>query len=324
MDNKLLTIIIPAYNMQEYLPRCVDSLITAIDKLDIIIVNDGSTDNTIKIANKYQKKYPKSITVVNKENAGHGSAINAGVALAKGKFLRVLDADDWFDGKDLPEYLENLENLAKTPADLVVTEYSRNSLRKSERVSFTEFKPATVLELDELLKLPAKEQVAFAAIHSITVRTKKYQKAAPLLEKTFYEDQEFVAKALLMSENFVFYPLNIYQYFIARAGQSISPDKQFAHREDHARVLQKLTELYTECSDNTKKELTKRRIQETIKTHYWIYYYNSKTNKHREYRALLKTLKPQIKDIEAEIKPAFRLRLFIGRNKNKIIRRNNG
>ena len=321
MDNKLLTIIIPAYNMQEYLSRCVDSLTTAIDKLDIIIVNDGSTDDTIKIANKYQKKYPKSITVVNKGNAGHGSAINAGVALAKGNFLRVLDADDWFDNKDLPEYLENL---AKTSADLVVTEYSRNSLKESERVSFTEFKPATILELDELLKLPAKEQVAFAAIHSITVRTKKYQKATPLLEKTFYEDQEFVAKALLVSENFVFYPLNIYQYFIARAGQSISPDKQFAHREDHARVLQKLTELYADCNDDVKKELTKRRIQETIKTHYWIYYYNSKTNKRREYRALLKTLKPQIKDIEAEIKPTFRLRLFIGRNKNKIIRRNHG
>ena len=321
MDNKLLTIIIPAYNMQEYLSRSVDSLITAIDQLDIIIVNDGSTDDTIKIANKYQKKYPKSITVVNKGNAGHGSAINAGIALAKGKFLRVLDADDWFDDKDLPEYLENL---AKTPADLVITEYSRNSLKESERVSFTEFKPATVLELDELLKLPAKEQVAFAAIHSITVRTKKYQKAAPLLEKTFYEDQEFVAKALLVSENFVFYPLNIYQYFIARAGQSISPDKQFAHREDHARVLQKLTELYADCNDDVKKELTKRRIQETIKTHYWIYYYNSKTNKRREYRALLKTLKPEMKDIEAEIKPAFRLRLFIGRNKNKIIRRKNG
>ena len=110
--NKILTISIASYNAEKDIPRCLDSFIqtTVFDKLDIIVVNDGSSDNTSQVASEYAKKYPNSIRVVDKENGGHGSTINTGITYAKGKYFKIVDSDDWVnkDGlEDLVSYLEN-------------------------------------------------------------------------------------------------------------------------------------------------------------------------------------------------------------------------
>ena len=92
---KLLTIAIPCYNSQDYMRKCVDSLLIGGDDVEILIINDGSQDRTAEIANEYEKNYPGIIRAIHKENGGHGSAVNAGMREARGLYFKVVDSDDW-------------------------------------------------------------------------------------------------------------------------------------------------------------------------------------------------------------------------------------
>ena len=94
MEDKLLTIIVPAYNVENYIRRCLGSLVTAGNDTEIIVVNDGSSDNTENIANEYAALYPEIVRVISKQNGGHGSAINTGLQNTKGKYFYTVDADD--------------------------------------------------------------------------------------------------------------------------------------------------------------------------------------------------------------------------------------
>ena len=109
---KILSIAIPVYNTEKYIKRCMDSILLKeiIDDIEIILVNDGSKDNSINIMNEYKDSYPQSVVVIDKENGGHGSTINAALTVASGKYFRVLDSDDWFDSIDFITFVKNLKN----------------------------------------------------------------------------------------------------------------------------------------------------------------------------------------------------------------------
>ena len=110
---KYLTITIPSYNSEQYLERCLDSLILPrgwMEHIEIIVVNDGSTDRTGEIADDYVRRFPDTVRVVHKENGGHGSGVNTGLALATGRYFKVLDSDDWFDERAYRKLVENLED----------------------------------------------------------------------------------------------------------------------------------------------------------------------------------------------------------------------
>ena len=92
---KLLTITVPCYNSQDYLDRCMESLLVGGEDVEILIVDDGSTDRTAEMADAYAQKYPAIVKVIHKQNGGHGSAVNAGIAGATGQFFKVVDSDDW-------------------------------------------------------------------------------------------------------------------------------------------------------------------------------------------------------------------------------------
>lgn len=120
---KILTIVIPTYNMQDYLHRCLDSLIVPEEQmqlLEVLVVNDGSKDNSSVIAHEYQNKYPDTFRVIDKENGNYGSCVNRGLREATGKYIKILDADDWFDNVTLALYLIYLTAL---DVDLVLTDF---------------------------------------------------------------------------------------------------------------------------------------------------------------------------------------------------------
>ena len=134
--DKLLTIIIPTYNMQDYLHRCLDSLLVrpaSLELLEVLVVNDGSKDASSQIAHEYASRYTNTFKVVDKENGHYGSCVNRGLAEATGKYIKVLDADDWFDTVELEKLLEKLYSV---DVDLILTSYippsARPPVRRSE------------------------------------------------------------------------------------------------------------------------------------------------------------------------------------------------
>ena len=109
---KLLTLIVPTYNMEQYLERCLTSLIIDSDQMDlmqVLVINDGSKDRSSEIAHSFEDKYPHTYTVIDKENGNYGSCFNCGIELALGKFIRLLDADDWFNAEGLSEFINHLK-----------------------------------------------------------------------------------------------------------------------------------------------------------------------------------------------------------------------
>ncbi len=118
---KLLTIVVPTYNMENYLNRCLDSVIVddILDRVQVLIVNDGSTDSSSEIAHEYERKYPNSIQVIDKDNGNYGSCMNVGLSIAQGKYFRYLDPDDWFDTNNFELFVKELEN---TNADMLLGE----------------------------------------------------------------------------------------------------------------------------------------------------------------------------------------------------------
>lgn len=120
MHMKLLTIIIPAYNVEKYLDEAVAPYLKLDnpEKLEVLIINDGSQDHTLDLALEYEKHYPDIIKVIDKENGGHGSTINTGVSLAQGKYFKVVDGDDWVDQHILALFLERME---KIDSDMIAT-----------------------------------------------------------------------------------------------------------------------------------------------------------------------------------------------------------
>ena len=109
---KLLSIAIPCYNSENYMRKCIESLLVGGEDVEILIVNDGSTkDRTAEIADEYAAKYPTIVKAIHKENGGHGSAVNAGIANATGLYFKVVDSDDWVKESAYKEILDTLRKL---------------------------------------------------------------------------------------------------------------------------------------------------------------------------------------------------------------------
>lgn len=171
---KILSIIIPSYNSKPFLAKCLDSLLCeCTDRLDIIVVNDGSTDGCEQIAEEYIAKYPASISLINKVNGGHGSGINVGSEKAVGKYLKVLDADDWFLTENIPEFIKALEN---TDADVVLTPHHTIDISNGEVKSWRCFPPqfGRIYTMDEVMS-QWKNFDRSLTFHGITYRTDFYK-----------------------------------------------------------------------------------------------------------------------------------------------------
>lgn len=109
---KLLSIAIPCYNSEAYMRKCIESLLTGGEDVEIIIVNDGSKDGTAGIAEEYAQKYPTIVKAVHQENGGHGAAVNTGIRNAEGLYFKVVDSDDWVKKEAYLQVLDTLRELA--------------------------------------------------------------------------------------------------------------------------------------------------------------------------------------------------------------------
>ena len=122
---KLLSIAIPCYNSQDYMEKCIESLLVGGEEVEILVVDDGSSDKTAEIADAYAAKYPTIIKAIHQENGGHGEAVNAGIRNATGLYFKVVDSDDWVNKEAYIKILETLYELLRGPqtVDLLISNF---------------------------------------------------------------------------------------------------------------------------------------------------------------------------------------------------------
>jgi glycosyltransferase involved in cell wall biosynthesis len=218
---KTISIIVAAYNMEDYLGRCLDSVVDHKwdDTVEVIVVNDGSKDNTLQIARQYQTDYPQIVTVIDKQNGHYGSCINAALPVAKGKYVKVLDADDWFDPQGFQYLIDKLQTLDN---DLVITNYSMQYA--SGKTLHSCYSSSDRFDLRETPSSGFSIFPENVAMQAVTYRTDLFRKMNyKQSEGVHYSDGEWVIYPLFFMETWAFVNADVYQYFLGRAEQSIAP-----------------------------------------------------------------------------------------------------
>ncbi len=239
-DNKILTFSVAAYNVEKTLGETLQSLITDGDvmgRMEVIIVNDGSRDNTAEIAQGYVDKYPGTFRLVNKENGGHGSTLNASLEIASGKYYKMLDGDDWVETANLRELIDFLE---QSEADLVFTPYIKVYPNHEETVVRHGMSRPDTRTADLTV-----EQLKDVFAHELAVRTAVLREnRVRMTEHCFYVDMELVFFSLLYAKTTAGLDIPVYRYRLGVAGQSASIQGRIKHWEDAIRVEKHLLETY--------------------------------------------------------------------------------
>ena len=246
---KLITVTVPCYNSQDYMEACVDSLLVGGERVEIIIIDDGSKDNTAAIADRYAEQYPGIVQVIHQENGGHGEGINQGLLHATGVYFKVVDSDDKMS-EDFPAFLDALEECEKQGGvDIVITNYYyvhsdgkgdrsinySNCLPENRIFGWKDTKPFRIHEL--------------MTIHSSTFRTETMKKSWKMLPKhTFYEDNLMVAQVLPNISRLYYRNSDLYRYTIGREGQSVQQDNT-VKRYDHQVLVSQLCFMTCHLSD---------------------------------------------------------------------------
>ena len=222
---KLLSIAIPCYNSSLYMRKCIDSLLPGGEDVEIIIVNDGSADNTPDIAEEYRQRFPGIVKVVNKENGGHGSAVNAGIEHASGLYFKVVDSDDWVSQSAYVQILDKLRELLQSgnSIDMLVSNfvYEKEGEKRRKVMKYHHALPQ-----DEIFTWRDVRHFRvgqYILMHSVIYRTNLLRDCGlKLPENTFYVDNIFVFNPLPYVRTMYYMDVNFYRYFIGRADQSVN------------------------------------------------------------------------------------------------------
>ena len=245
---KLITFTVPCYNSEGYMRKCIDSLLVGGDDVEIIIVNDGSTDNTASIADEYVKKYPTICRVCHKENGGHGSGVNKGLELATGLYFKVVDSDDYLESNALHELLVTIKNhlVDKEEADLYITnfiydkqydgtQYVSDYKSKFPVRKFFTWNDTKPLRLWKMLLM-----------HSLLYKTEKLRESNIILpHHTFYVDNIYAYIPLPYMKKLYYLDVNLYMYYIGRPGQSVSIDNIVKRYDQQIRVMNIMLNAYS-------------------------------------------------------------------------------
>ena len=222
---KLLTITIPCFNSEAYVERCLRSVVPAGEELDVIVVDDGSTDGTGAIADRWAAEYPSVVRVIHQENGGHGEGLNQGIRNAQGLYFKTLDSDDRMDTEILKTLLERLRRhtAPENQVDLIVNDYvyDREEKQACFAVSYRSvFSPDRVNTWETCRAFMPWKQFM---IHSLAYRTGLLREMGLVLPKhTFYEDNLYIYQPLPHVKKILYLDRPLYGYFIGRQDQSVN------------------------------------------------------------------------------------------------------
>lgn len=240
--NKILSIIIPTYNMEKYLRRCLDSLVVSdanMQSLEVLVVNDGSKDSSSQIAHEFAKKHSDTFRIIDKENGNYGSCVNKGLKEATGKYVKVLDADDYFDTS---EFEKAINFLKQNDYDLVLTDYNKvdeeGHVEKMFELPIPHNQP---LEFKALLGFSARRM----HMHRIFYQTDKLRAIGyHQTEGMSYTDQEWMCEPMTTVNRFYYMDICLYQYLVGREGQTVDPAVKLRSIKQYMHAVYVMTEFY--------------------------------------------------------------------------------
>ena len=236
---KLLSIAIPSYNSRDYLRHAVESLLPGGDEVEILIVDDGSTDETPRIADDYERRYPGVVRAIHKENGGHGDAVMCGLQNATGLFFKVVDSDDWVDADAYPRVLAALRAHAgdPEPLDLLVSNYIYDKVGVTHKhiVRYGHaLRENEVLTWDDVGRFPVGQ---YLLMHAVIYRTQLLRDCGLSLPKhTFYVDNLYVYLPMVHVRRLMYVNADFYHYFIGRGDQSVQEDVMIRRIDQQLRV----------------------------------------------------------------------------------------
>ncbi len=214
---KLISFVIPCYNSEAYMHHAIDTILSGKEDVEIIIVNDGSKDKTLKIAKEYKKKYPSIIKVVDKENGGHGSGVNAGLKSATGKYFKVVDSDDWIDENSLKKVIKVLK---KQEIDMMIVNYVYEKDNNPKIIHYKNLPQDKIFTWNDIKDFDIS---SYLLMHSVIYRTSLLKEInLSLPEHTFYVDNIFVYYPLPHVKKMYYLDVPFYRYFIGRSDQSVN------------------------------------------------------------------------------------------------------
>ena len=240
MDQKLITFAVPCYNSAAYMRHCIETLLSAGEQAEIILVDDGSVkDETPAICDEYAAKYPTIVKAIHQENGGHGEGVNQGIRNATGLYYKVVDSDDWLDTEALKKVLARLAALVErhTAPDLMICNYVYEHVEDgtSHTVRYTNVFPQN--RLFSWMHVGHFRPDQNLLMHSVMYRTQVLRQCGMVLPKhTFYVDNIFVYQPLPQVKTIYYMNLDLYRYFIGREDQSVNEANMIKRVDQQLRV----------------------------------------------------------------------------------------
>ena len=236
---KLLSIAIPCYNSEAYMEKCIESLLTGGEEVEILVVDDGSSDRTAEIADSYAEKYPTIVKAIHQENGGHGE---------------VVDSDDWVNQEAYVQILKTLEELTRGPetVDLLISNfvYEKQGVTRKKVMQYRHCLPINEVFGWDSVHMPKGK---YLLMHSMIYRTELLHECQLELPKhTFYVDNLFAFEPLPYVKKLYYLDVNFYRYFIGRDDQSVNEKIMIKRIDQQIRVNKLMADVFHRCQFDNK------------------------------------------------------------------------
>ncbi len=244
---KLLTITVPCFNSQDYMEKCIDSLLPGGEDVEIIIVDDGSTDRTGEIADDYVRRYPNIVRAIHQENGGHGAGLNAGILQATGLYFKVVDSDDWVDLESYHEILKTLRNLCSAGCmlDMMISNfvYEKEGAKHKKVMRYAKQLPeGQLFDWSDTHRFKIGKYIL---MHSVIYRTQLLRDCHLVLPKhTFYVDNLFVYVPLPYVKTMYYLDVDFYRYYIGRTDQSVNEQTMIRRIDQQIKVNKMMIDAF--------------------------------------------------------------------------------
>ena len=262
ITNKLLTLVIPTYNMEAFLSECLSTLILDeghMQLLEVLIIIDGGTDRSAQIGQEFAKLYPDTFRVILKENGNYGSCVNRGIDESKGKYIKILDADDKFKTESLSLFLNHLQSV---DADMIISDYAGWNMSTGKVENYVYDLPTSdTFTLNELkFTIQAPLMMHATAYRTSLLRDMNYRQS----EGISYTDQEWIFMPIIQVKKISYFPHILYIYRLGRAGQTIDINVWVRHANEEIFGLKRMAEFYKKEKDNV-SDTTRAFLQYRLK-----------------------------------------------------------